>query len=218
MEAASSRTLKGLGKNYTVSQIRRAVSLLHEYRIPITWYLLVGGPGETEEALHQTYTFVKENASKWDLVNIGVGVRLYNGAPVIEGRNPDEANRYLFPVSYDPKEISLERVKQLTKEEALRQSNFFMYDEDENTPLFLLKAGNWFFSSFFSPPQPVWRLFIVKRICEKALGINRIKQALYSWRTRRSCRNKNIIRLTRDVTADRKIRKEVPGKKCTQTL
>lgn len=50
-ESLCDATLEGLGKRFRKESVLRAADLLHTRGIPVMWYLLVGGPGETGETL-----------------------------------------------------------------------------------------------------------------------------------------------------------------------
>ncbi|WP_289020891.1 radical SAM protein [Desulfobacter postgatei] len=180
-ESGSDTTLKGLGKNFTKADVIRAGRLLQAKNIPVTWYLLVGAPGETAETLRETFETINQAASKWDLINIGVGVRVYKGAPMADqmiAENPMcTPDNFFKPVNFEPEAISLEKIKKLTKLEALNHPNYYMYDEDENTPSSVLAIGV-FLLKLFSPKQPVWRLHILIRLLQKYTGILWLKKII----------------------------------------
>lgn len=172
-ESGCEVTLKGLGKTYSRESLFKAADLLHKHGIAIMWYLLVGGPGETAWTLRRTFETINKAASRWDLVNVGVGLRVYKGAPIAEEFSRDEKENpgLLFPTAYQPCRIDLAEVKRITKMEALRRTNDFMYDEDETTPVLLQKIVSWSLR-VFAPNQPIWRMFIILRHIQKAVGLD----------------------------------------------
>lgn len=181
-EAGCDAMLESLGKNYTKEDVLKAGRLLREKEIPTTWYLLVGAPGETRETLRETFDTINQAASPWDLVNIGVGVRVYNGAPLAEEmrvKNPDKIrDNFLHPVNYESHSLSLDEVKFLTKKEAIERPNYFMYDEDENTPPEIIVAGTTILK-IFAPHLPLWKLHIFVRTLQKNLGIGAVKKYFF---------------------------------------
>jgi len=187
VESGCDVTLKGLGKNFTKKDILKAGKLLDDRNIPVTWYLLVGAPGETRKTLQETFETINHAASKWDLINVGVGVRVYNGAPIAEEMIREDqvctGDNFLHPVHFEPRDISLEEVKAITKHTALRHPNYFMYDEDENTPPFVLMVGTTLLR-LFAPRQPLWKLHILLRTIQKYLGISFIKRNIFTVRHR----------------------------------
>jgi hypothetical protein len=188
VESGCDVTLKGLGKNFTKKDILRAGKLLDERKIPVTWYLLVGAPGETRETLHETFDTVNRAASRWDLINVGVGIRAYKGAPIAEEMKLMQPNctndNFLHPVHFSPKALSLELVKIITKKIALRHPNYFMYDEDENTPPVVLMIGA-FLLKVFAPRQPIWRLHIIIRKIQNLFGITFLKRTVFDFKARK---------------------------------
>ncbi len=181
-------TLKGLAKNFRKQDVIRVGKLLRDRKIPVTWYLLVGAPGETAETLRETFDTVNATASPWDIINIGVGIRVYDGSPIAEEmkrRNPGcTSDNFLHPVHFEPEALSLEQVKRLTKREALRHPNYFMYDEDENTPIPILMLGALLLKTF-APRQPIWRFHIIIRKLQQILGIGLLKRTLWEAKVRR---------------------------------
>lgn len=182
-EAGCDKMLRSLGKHYTKKDVIHAGKLLQKKDIPITWYLLVGAPGETEETLKETFNTINQAASKWDLINIGVGLRVYKGSPIADGMKDNDpsctSDEFLKPVAFIPDALSLEQVKKITKQFALKNPNYFMYDEDETTPLFILAFGTALLKTI-APQQPIWRLHILIRIIQKYTGIGFIKKWLYN--------------------------------------
>jgi hypothetical protein len=189
VEAGCDAMLKSLGKSFTKNDILRAGSILRSRRIPVTWYLLVGAPGETEQTLRETFDTINRAASKWDLINVGVGIRVYKGAPIAESMQRDDPHctddNFLTPVHYTPEAMSLGEVKAITKQTALKHPNYFMYDEDETTPPVILMIGTALLR-MFAPRQPIWRLHILLRTLQQASGIQRVKRLLFERRSRKS--------------------------------
>jgi radical SAM superfamily enzyme YgiQ (UPF0313 family) len=189
VESGCDTTLKSLRKNFSKKNILRAGKLLRERNIPATWYLLVGAPKETRETLEETFNTVNKAASRWDLINIGVGIRVYNGAPIAEQMKRENPNctvdNFLQPVHFNPEALSLEDVKVITKKTALRHANYFMYDEDEDTPVFLLMIAASLLK-LFAPRQPIWRLHILLRKIQNFLGISYLKKVVFDFRSKAS--------------------------------
>lgn len=185
VEAAADRTLESLGKNFRKEAVLEAGRLLREAGIPTTWYLLLGAPGETEETLRETFDTINRAASPWDLVNIAVGLRVYKGSPIADlmlSAAPElKRDNFLHPVSLPDEALDLESLKEIVKSEALSRTNYFMYDEDEKTPPLVLMLGTSLLR-LFAPRQPIWRLFIVLRLLQRASGVNFLKRWL--WRRR----------------------------------
>lgn len=183
VESGCDETLKGLGKNFDIKTIRKAGELMHKAGIAVrSWALLLGGPNETPETVMKTLDTIRQAAGPWDLVDIGVGLRMYNGAPIsIQAKREDPSctdDHFFSPVTYVPGGITAEEIKALVKREALKHRNFYMYGEEQNNSLFLIITVTWLMR-FFAPKQPIWRVFIVMRTIEMWTGVNFIRRMLH---------------------------------------
>lgn len=182
-ESACDVTLSRLGKCFRKDHVLKAARLLSDKKIAIMWYLLVGGPGENEATLRETFDTVNKAAMPWDMVNIGIGLRVYRGSPIARqmiAENPGcTDDNFLRPVSYEAAGLGVSRLKVLVKREALRRTNYFMYDEDENIPPVVQMLGRLLLKAF-APGQPIWRLFIVIRWIQRLTGINALRRAAFA--------------------------------------
>lgn len=174
-ESGCDQTLLSLGKNFRKEDLLTAGKLLHQANIPTSWFLLLGAPSETEDTLHETLETISKAASPWDLVVIGVGIRVYKGAPLantFQTMNRDRINdNFLHPVHFEPKALDVETIKMITKRTYRRYPNFMMFDENSQYPEVILKAARAVLKCFF-PHQPMWRVYIFVRKILKVLGVN----------------------------------------------
>ena len=196
VESGSDATLKGLNKNFKKDDIYRAARLLHKYKVPVTWYLLLGGPHETEETLMETFATMDDISSKWDLVNIGIGLRIYKGSPAVEAATQQDpkvtSDNFLRPVAYQPKALDLDDLKRITKTECLKRPNFYMYDEDEKMPLFVWGMLAKLFRTFASK-QPVWKAWILQRKLQQIFGILYIKRSIYRFKISQGLKQQGVL-------------------------
>ena len=173
-ESCCDATLKTLGKGFRKQDVLRAGRLLRQAKIPISWFLLVGAPGETEETLHETFESIAWAASSWDLIIIGVGIRIYRGAPIAEHLRLHDPtcteDEFLHPVYYEPDTLDLERIKRLTKDAYHRYPNFLMYDEKSQYPAVVITAFH-ILLKLFAPKQPIWRVYILVRKVLRIFGV-----------------------------------------------
>lgn len=179
IEAMSGPMLESLAKNFTVDDVKAAANIIHKTRIPVIWYLLVGAPGETIDTVRETFSNISRTASPLDLVSIGVGIRVYNGAPIaeiwtVENKRPPDDN-FLRPVAYQPGRLALKKLKALASVAVAWHHNFFMFDEGA----FILLPVRLVMSVFFSK-QPLWRGYVVMRLFEKYSGVFLLR-ALVAW-------------------------------------
>lgn len=71
IESGSQEILDNIKKKITIEQIRKTVKMLHEEGLEIWAYFVFGFPGETEETIKQTISFVKELPI--DIAHFGIG-------------------------------------------------------------------------------------------------------------------------------------------------
>ena len=174
-ESASDPVLKAMGKNYTKADVIRAGRLLRDKKLPTSWMLLVGGPGETPRTMAETFETVRETAGKWDIAIVAVGIRIYKGSPMavkMQAENPGcTRDNFLTPLAFQPEGLSMGLIRDLTKRAWYRYGNFLMYSEDMTFPEQWLKSANAVLKAI-SPRMPVWRIFLISRFFEKYLGLD----------------------------------------------
>lgn len=188
VESADDKVLAGLGKNFTTAQVIQAGGLLRSRKMPVTWYLLAGGPGETPETWRGTLQTIGRLAAPWDLVVIGLGIRAYAGAPLSLSMQEDDptvtSDDFLHPVSYHPDGQDLAVFNDLAREATLRHPNFLIYGQDLDYPAWLNRPLHALWSAL-APGQPYWRLFILVRKFERWLGISALRRIAFRRSRRR---------------------------------
>jgi radical SAM superfamily enzyme YgiQ (UPF0313 family) len=70
VESGSQRILDSIGKNLTKDRIRKSVDAIKKAKIPLTVYLMIGLPGETEDDIEETISFAKELDADWYSLSI----------------------------------------------------------------------------------------------------------------------------------------------------
>jgi anaerobic magnesium-protoporphyrin IX monomethyl ester cyclase len=171
VEAGSDGMLESLGKSFTTAHITEGARLLHQRKIPIQFFLLLGAPGETTATLAQTFETMERVAGPWDLVTIGIGIRIYQGSPLAERTAREHpalaANAFFEPNAYEPAGITLEQIKDYCRRQTATHANYLMYDEGDNSPPFLFR----FVVGRLFPRMPLWKGYIAK----KRKGLRRAK-------------------------------------------
>lgn len=81
-DSASSRVLFGLQKGFTRSSLEKSAELIRQLGIPAMWFFVFGGPGETEDSIHETFDFIDRFVYEEDLVHITEGLRIYPATPL----------------------------------------------------------------------------------------------------------------------------------------
>ena len=174
VESGCNQTLKSLGKNFRKEDVLKAGKLLQQVKIPTSWFLLLGAPGETEDTLHETFETINKAASPWDLVVIGVGIRAYKGAPLSRAMQQASQDRigdnFLHPVHFQPEALDIGTIRNIAKRAYHRYPNFMLYGEHIQYPEVLLKATNAVLK-WILPNQPIWRVYIFVRKILVAIGV-----------------------------------------------
>jgi len=195
-ESLSDKILISLAKNFQKKDIINAASLLKAKRIPVIWFLMLGDIAETKETVIETLSSVAKTASKWDLVFVSTGVRVYNGSPLahelMKINNDYTKDNFLHPVKIEPEKISLNDIHLLANEFSFRYPNFYFYEKDKIIPEWLLAVANSVLM-LFNSRQPVWRMLIFLKKAEKFLGITLAKKFIYSLKMDRDNKFKNKI-------------------------
>ena len=193
-ESACDTILESLSKNFKRADIVNTSNLLKKKKIPVTWFLMLGAISETRETVLETLNTIGSLASKWDLVFISTGIRVYSGAPISEELMKSDINcttdNFLRPVKIEPAQISLQDIHAIAKSFSFRFPNSYFYEKEHIIPGGILIIGNFLLKMFHSR-QPVWRLLILLRKIERVLGIVLVKRVIYELKTR-SVKKKNI--------------------------
>ena len=81
-DGGTEATLKGLGKGFTTDDVIRAQRHADDAGLSAAHYLILGGPGETEETLRETFAFMERVAPK--AVISMIGPRIYPGTALYD--------------------------------------------------------------------------------------------------------------------------------------
>jgi radical SAM superfamily enzyme YgiQ (UPF0313 family) len=181
-ESACDEVLESLAKNFKRSDVINTANLLKKKKIPVTWFIMLGAPAETKESVLETLNTIRRVASKWDLVFVSTGVRVYNGSPLAEEIRKHDihctSDNFLHPVKIEPAKICLEDIHAIAKRYSFRFPNFYFYEKEHIIPGGILIIGNFLLKVFHSR-QPVWRLLILLKRIECVLGIGLVKRGVF---------------------------------------
>lgn len=194
-ESACDKVLESLSKDFKRDDVIRTANLLKNKRIPATWFIMLGALTETHETVIDTLNTIGRIASKWDLIFISTGVRVYNGAPIAEEIMKYDthypSDKFLHPIKIEPEKISLEEIHAIAKRFSFGFPNFYFYEKENIIPGWLLITGNYILKVLRSR-QPVWRLLIFLKRVERFFGIALLKRGLYELKTRSGYKKSHI--------------------------
>lgn len=83
-DSASPRMLASLRKGFTRAKLEEAADVIAARRMPTMWFFVLGGPGEDEATLEETFSFIDERIDPMDLVHLTEGLRIYPGTGLHE--------------------------------------------------------------------------------------------------------------------------------------
>jgi radical SAM superfamily enzyme YgiQ (UPF0313 family) len=177
-EAVSDRALRALGKNYGARDVVRAIDLLEGRGIPLSVFLILGGPGETRETFAETLDALEAHLSSWNLICAAVGVRPYRGSPIARemarARPGCSTDGFLRNVPLEPEGIPLDRVWSSAKHAVLRLPNLLLYgEESDRVPPWLMRLASMAFA-VAAPRQPIWRLVVLHNKLANSCGLRRL--------------------------------------------
>jgi radical SAM superfamily enzyme YgiQ (UPF0313 family) len=203
-ESACDEVLQSLSKNFKRADIINTANLLQKKNIPVTWFIMLGALAETRESVFITLNTMGRIASKWDMVFVSTGIRIYNGSPLANEILKNDIHctddNFLHPVKIEPAKISLADIHRIAKHFSFRFPNFYLYEKEHIIPGWMLVIGNSLLKVFQSG-QPVWRLLILLKRIEWALGVRWIKRNLYDLKmssTQKKSRNSNGFSIIRE--------------------
>lgn len=183
-ESMCDEVLESLAKNFKRADVLNTANLLKKKKIPATWFIMLGAPAETRETVLETLNTIGNVASKWDLVFISTGVRIYNDSPlakeILKRNIHGTMDNFLHPVKIEPEKIALEDIRAITKRYSFQFPNFYFYEKEHIIPGRLLITCN-FVLKMFRSRQPVWRLLILLKRIEWNLGIGLVKLKVSSY-------------------------------------
>jgi radical SAM superfamily enzyme YgiQ (UPF0313 family) len=186
-ESVCDEILESLAKDFKRIDVIKIADLIKKKKIPVTWFIMLGSLSETKETVLETLNTIGKVASKWDLVFVSTGIRVYNGAPIADEMMKYNvhctSDNFLHPVKIQPVKISLEDIHSIAREFSFRFPNFYFYEKEHIIPGWLLITGNYILKLLHSR-QPVWRLLILLKQIERIPGIALIKRGLYTLKMR----------------------------------
>lgn len=172
IESCNDRILKNLGKNFQTFDIIKASKVFKKKKIKsIQWFLLLGAEGESYSTINETFKSVSKVVSLWDVVFLGIGLRVYNNSPIskrlLQKNNEVTKNNFFEPFGYEPENIDLKTIKIMALIAFFKYHNFFMYDEKVQLPLFFR-----LFLKYVFPKFPLWKPMIYTKFLLKITGVS----------------------------------------------
>jgi radical SAM superfamily enzyme YgiQ (UPF0313 family) len=116
-DSGSDEMLLRLRKGFTVAQVASVAAWAREAGLSVLWTFLFGGPGETEETVRETISFMETALDSRDRILCTVGLRVYPDTELARIARAEgavaEAADLVKPTFYLSPHISAERVREL---------------------------------------------------------------------------------------------------------
>jgi radical SAM superfamily enzyme YgiQ (UPF0313 family) len=145
-DSASPAVLADLGKGFsTQHELIRAAELVRASRLKVMWWFSFGLPGETEETVNETLSFVRDHVRPTDLAFCTVGLRILPKTRLariaIEEGRLDPDHDMIDAVFYEPEGISLEQILERLLVATTELPNLVLNSEARSFPL-LIRIGS----------------------------------------------------------------------------
>ncbi|MDA3952063.1 MAG: radical SAM protein [Bacteroidales bacterium] len=75
-DSASELMIKNYRKNFNKNKLIQCSEIIRKYDMPTMWFFMIGGPGETEATILETFEFIDSFISEEDLVHLTEGIRI----------------------------------------------------------------------------------------------------------------------------------------------
>ncbi len=158
-EAANDTMLSNYKKDFTIEKVYKTAKYIRESGIHSTWFFLLGGPGETQDTVNETVSFVENELNDKKILSIFiVGIRIMPGTGVArtaykEGYLKPDAN-LAEPTFYISPHVTEEWMIQRINQAVQKQANIVLAaDEGQSVTEVAMHHG----LSLFRVAPPYWR-------------------------------------------------------------
>jgi radical SAM superfamily enzyme YgiQ (UPF0313 family) len=75
-DSASELMIKKYRKNFSKNKLIQCAEIICKHDMPTMWFFMLGGPGETEDTILETFKFIDNYISEDDMIHITEGIRI----------------------------------------------------------------------------------------------------------------------------------------------
>ncbi len=167
-DSFSKAGLAGLNKGFGPSAAERAAEVLrHRRNLNVCWFLILGGPGESDQSIHESLDFAEHRIPRHHVVVVSTGLRMYDNAPLLEIARSQgvlhNGESLLRPANYIEPSIDVEALREKIVATAKRCPNIVFMGEEPHDPF--VKMLVWRTLKLMAGHRPLWtalpRLFRV---------------------------------------------------------
>ncbi len=143
-DTASETMIANFQKNFSLEELKRTALLIREFRIPVMWFFIFGGPGETEKTIAESFDFIDRYIYKYDLVHISTGLRIYPNTPLyriaLKEGVISRDNSILYPEYYVNKKLGQGRLKGVIEKGVSTRFNCLTSSDSKPAPEMMEEA------------------------------------------------------------------------------
>jgi len=75
-DSASELIIRKYRKNFSKNKLIQCAEIIRKHDMPTMWFFMIGGPGETEETILETFKFIDKHICEEDMVHVTEGIRI----------------------------------------------------------------------------------------------------------------------------------------------
>lgn len=164
-ESASDAVLCKMRKGFTTYHLARTIEERRKSSIPFLWVFLLGGPGETEGTVDETFRFIERNIPADDGVFLTAGLRVYPYTELAEISGASDT--LLDPVFYISPGLDPLFLTRRIGEEMRKHPNYVTISDTQNRLLPALNRG----LGLLKSDLPLWRFAPAVNWARHTLGV-----------------------------------------------
>ncbi|MEE4197424.1 MAG: radical SAM protein [Bacteroidales bacterium] len=126
-DSAAEKMLRVYRKNFGKEHLMTCARIIRKYNMPTMWFFMLGGPGETEETILETFDFIDEHISKEDMVHITEGIRIIPNTALydiaLHQGVISKKDSVIEPMFYVNPELGKEKLTKILEREITKRNN-----------------------------------------------------------------------------------------------
>ncbi|MCB2197290.1 MAG: radical SAM protein [Bacteroidetes bacterium] len=137
-DSASKQMIKNYRKNFSKNRLINCAQIIRIHDMPTMWFFMLGGPGETEETILETFEFIDEHIFEEDMVHITEGIRIIPNTELYDIAVREgvisKNDRVIDPMFYVNPKLGKERLTGILEREISKRNNVLNSIDTTPTP------------------------------------------------------------------------------------
>ncbi len=143
-DSAAGIMIRKYKKNFSKNKLIECAEIIRKHDMPTMWFFMIGGPGETEETILETFEFIDEYIYEEDMVHITEGIRIIPDTDLysiaLEEKVISPEMNVLDPMFYVSPTVGKDNLTQILNREIAKRNNV-MNSIDTTPPKELMQAA-----------------------------------------------------------------------------